>query len=278
MAAWGQRDPSGRTVMDRPIIFARNRAKAAEPQDVTQVLPVGKHRSQDDQNKVGQSGQCGQGNASPTEEPINHVGRKTGIMVRAYVRKDSSGMENLAEFWDAECERGQEEAPASGPDPAVHVAKRRRSSSKTCNIPSTIHEESFEELRAVGNMSGSSSSSSSSARSERSKRRNSINCRTGKSQGSSRVTAASPRHSRGEYGSDSATSKSSKASSSQRSGEHATFAMSTRTGGSGTESIHSSDMDVCGSSLQSPSDRGLQDAEVRKIRTPRMNVYSCHSH
>lgn len=106
---------SAREQMDRPPLFCSGRARTVLGAANVNRAPADRHGCAEARKELSQS---------PPEAVVCR-GRKTGVILSTSIRKDSDGMENLAEFWDGECRtskiiprvRFSEPTPA-GPPPS----------------------------------------------------------------------------------------------------------------------------------------------------------------
>jgi len=187
---------TGRQVQDRPFAFRRRAGAPAAPEV-----------NEDEQGRA--SGALG---TSPAETTAQR-GRKTGVLIRVHVSRDSSGMENLAEFWQQDgfesLEQDSSIAPG-GTTRRVHflgAPSRVLASAKSCVIPSPIEEDALAETRGGSDerpRSGGSGGGGSSSSSQRSRELSST------SQGSSLRSSAASWDSRRRQTAASPASKASK--------------------------------------------------------------------
>lgn len=84
---------SAREQTDRPPLFCSGRARTVLGAANVNRAPADRHGCAEARKELSQS---------PPEAVVCR-GRKTGVILSTSIRKDSDGMENLAEFWDGEC-------------------------------------------------------------------------------------------------------------------------------------------------------------------------------
>ena len=146
---------TGRQVQDRPFAFRR---RAGAP-----------GTAEEDEDEQG--GASGALRTSPAEATA-HRGRKTGVLIRVRVSRDSSGMENLAEFWQQDGFESLERDSSAAGDTARRAhfpgaPSRVMARAKSCVIPSPVEEDALAETRGGSDempRSGGGGSSSSSQR------------------------------------------------------------------------------------------------------------------
>jgi hypothetical protein len=153
---------TGRQVQDRPFAFRRRAGAPAAPEV----------------NEDEQGGASEAPRTSPAETTAQR-GRKTGVLIRVHVSRDSSGMENLAEFWQQDGFESLEQDSSTAPGGTARRAhfpgapSLVLASAKSCVIPSPIEEDALAETRGSDERlrSGGGGSSSSSSRSSSSSQR-----------------------------------------------------------------------------------------------------------
>jgi hypothetical protein len=91
----GNREPSMREVTARPYFFSKRSRARACPGAELRVSSLPGPASPSSDSKVES-----QLNRTSSSQIKVKTGRRTGVVVSDHVRRDSNGLENLAEFWD----------------------------------------------------------------------------------------------------------------------------------------------------------------------------------
>ena len=183
---------TGRQVQDRPFAFRRRAGAPAAPEV----------------NEDEQGSASGALRTSPADATA-HRGRKTGVLIRVHVSRDSSGMENLAEFWQQDFESLEHGLSTAPRDTARHVAPSRAlaRSANSCVIPSPIEEDALVETRGCSDERPRSEGGGGSSSSQRIRRSREL---SSTSQGSSLHSSTASWDSRQRQTSASPASKASK--------------------------------------------------------------------
>ena len=149
---------TGREVQNRPFAFRR---RAGAP-----AAPPAEEADEVDAPADGGGAQT----TTSLAEATAHRGRKTGVLLRALASRDSSGMEDLAEFWQQDGLEGEPSAGAKAQPLLPRASAGVQPRARPCVIPSPIAEDSVDARGSCGD-AGSSSDERTRSGSKRSRGR-----------------------------------------------------------------------------------------------------------
>ena len=142
--------PAEREVTDRPPVAFKVRRPALQMADVNRMPP---ERPRPSEKPCVTSMEI---TTSPPEAVVRK-GRRTGVVLSATVAKHSDDMENLAEFWESECQ---------GPCVLTHFSQptqRTQAAGVSCANASDLGEKSHSATSSSSSSSSSSAQGSSTA-------------------------------------------------------------------------------------------------------------------